>query len=323
MRAAVITRYGGPEVLEIQEVPTPEPVADQVLVKVHASALNRADLLQREGRYPAPPGSPENIPGLEFAGEIVATGSLVTRWKPGQRVFSICGGGAHAEYLLAQERTLVEIPENLNWIEAAAVPEAFITAHDALWVQAGLRPNERVLINAVGSGVGLAAVQLVKSIGAEAFGTARTQSKLDRAHELGMQMGWKVESDLARLLHGQRFDVVLELVGGDYIVGDLELLASKGRLILVGHMAGTQANVNLSLVLSNRLKVIGTVLRSRPLEEKIMAIQAFAKEAMPLFAIGALKPPVDRVFEFLEIAIAHEYMESNSNTGKIVISIFN
>jgi NADPH:quinone reductase-like Zn-dependent oxidoreductase len=160
---------------------------------------------------------------------------------------------------------------------------------------------------------------------AEAFGTARRQSKLDRARELGMQNGWRIQSgsDVANLLHDQRFDIVLELAGGDYITSDLELLSSKGRLILVGHMAGSQANVNLLLVLSKRLRLIGTVLRSRPLEEKIIAIQTFAEEVVPLFAKRALKPSVDRVFEFHEIAMAHEYMESNSNAGKIVISIFN
>ena len=325
MQAAIITRFGGPEVLEIQDVPMAEAVADEVLVRVHAAALNRADLLQRKGQYPAPAGSPTDIPGMEFAGEVSAIGPLVTGWQPGQRVFGICGGGAQAEYVIAHPRMLMEIPYGMSWTEAAAIPEAFITAHDALWIQAGLRPNERVLINAVGSGVGLAAVQLVRAMGAQAFGTARTQSKLDRAQQLGMVAGWMVGSgqdlSLAGAVAEQKFDVVLELAGGDYVAGDLAALALRGRLMLVGTMAGATAKINLSLVLTKRLRVIGTVLRSRRVEEKIAATQAFAKEALPLFAKGELQAVVDQVFPLDQIAEAHRYMESNSNSGKIVLSI--
>ncbi|MEO8724661.1 MAG: NAD(P)H-quinone oxidoreductase [Acidobacteriaceae bacterium] len=323
MRAAVITQFGGPEVLEIQDVPMPEAVADQVLVRVYASALNRADLLQRKGEYPAPAGSPQDIPGLEFAGEIAAVGALVIGWQVGQRVFGISGGGAQAEYVVAHARMLMEIPAGMSWTEAAAIPEAFITAHDALWIQARLRPNERVLINAVGSGVGLAAVQLVKAIGAQAFGTARTQSKLERAKRLGMVDGWMVGSgkELSRAAAEPKFDVVLELAGGDYVGGDLAALALKGRLMLVGTMAGSIANINLSLVLTKRLRVTGTVLRSRPLEEKIAATQVFAKEALPLFAKGELQAVVGQTFSLNQIVEAHRYMESNSNTGKVVLSM--
>jgi NADPH2:quinone reductase len=323
MRAAVITEYGGPEVLEVREVPTPDPVAEQVRVRVRASALNRADLLQRRGQYPAPPGAPQNIPGLEFAGEVDAVGPTVTQWKPGQRVFGICGGGGHAEYVVVPERTLAEIPGNLDWRSAGAIPEAFITAHDGLWIQAALRPGERVLVNAVGSGVGLAAVQLIKTIGAEAYGTARTGSKLGRAREYGMLDGWQVESgsDLARVAAKQKFDVVLELAGGDYVASDLEVLAPRGRLILVGTMAGGQANVNLGLLLAKRLRILGTVLRSRPIEEKIQATQAFAREVVPLLARGVLKPAIDCEFDLDAIRDAHRYMEANSSAGKIVLHI--
>jgi NADPH:quinone reductase len=323
MRAAVITEFGGPEVLEIREVPVPEPTADEVRVRVRASALNRADVLQRRGHYPAPAGAPQNIPGLEFAGEVDAVGETVTQWKPGQRVFGICGGGGHAEYVVVPERTLVPVPGNLDWRGAAAIPEAFITAHDGLWIQAALRPGERVLVNAVGSGVGLAAVQLIKAMGAEAFGTARTAGKLERAREYGMVDGWQVESgsDLARVAAKRNFDVVFELAGGDYVASDLEVLAPKGRLILVGLVAGGQANVNLGLLLARRLRIIGTVLRSRPLEEKIQATQAFAREVCPLLASGVLKPAIDCEFKLEEIREAHRYMEANSGVGKIVLHI--
>jgi NADPH:quinone reductase len=323
MRAVVIDRHGGPEVLEIRDVPTPQPYADQVLVRVHASALNRADLLQRRGKYPAPAGAPQDIPGLEFAGEVVGCGPEVTQWKPGQRVFGITGGGAQAEYLLTHERILAEIPDNLSWEEAAAVPEAFITAHDALWTQAQLRPGERVLIHAVGSGVGLAAVQLVRALSAEAFGTARTQSKLDEANRYGLQKGYLVSSgeDVPSAVGSQRFNVVLELVGGSYVASDLQVLAPKGRLLLVGTMGGAQADLNLGLILSKRLRIIGTVLRSRPLEEKIEATQRFAREVVPLFATRKLRPSIDRTYSLREIQEAHAYMEENQNTGKIVIRI--
>src|SRR5262249_3415672 len=189
MKAVVISRPGGPEVLEIRNVAQPSPASDQVLIHVKATALNQADLLQRKGHYPAPFGFPQDIPGIEFAGEIVAVGPLVQLWKPGQRVFGITGGGAYAEYLVAQERTIAEIPQRLSWSEAAAIPEAFITAQDALWKQAELRPGDIVLIHAVGSGVGLAALQLASALGAESYGTSRTPDKIHRAKELGLKDG--------------------------------------------------------------------------------------------------------------------------------------
>lgn len=323
MRAAVITGFGGPEVLEVLEVPTPEPVANQVRVRVRGSALNRADVLQRLGQYPPPPDAPQNIPGLEFAGEVDAVGPAVAHWRPGQRVFGICGGGGHAEYVVVHERTLAEVPGNLDWSSAGAIPEAFITAHDALWIQAALRPGERVLVNAVGSGVGLAAVQLIKAIGAEAYGTARTASKLERARDCGMLDGWLVDSgsDLARVAAKHNFDVILELAGGDYATSDIDVLAPKGRLILVGLVAGGQANVNLGRLLAKRLRIIGTMLRSRPIEEKIQATNEFAREVCPLLGRGLLKPAIDCEFTLEDIREAHRYMEANSSVGKVVLNI--
>src|SRR5438876_10890726 len=189
MRAAIITRPGGPEVLEIHDVETPEPAGEQVRVRVHASGINRADLLQRAGGYPAPPGSPPNIPGLEFAGEVDAIGPLVRMWKPGQRVMGLAGGGAQAEYILSHEGLLVEIPQNLDFVQAAAVPEVFITAHDALFTQARLQMGERLLVHAAGSGVGTAAIQLAHNTGATTYGTSRTPAKLEKARSLGLDVG--------------------------------------------------------------------------------------------------------------------------------------
>src|SRR5918999_1664261 len=189
MQAVVITRPGGPEVLELRDVERPEPGVGEVLVRVRATALNRADLMQREGRYPPPPGAPVDIPGLEFAGEVTGLGPGVREWNDGDPVFGITGGGAYAEYLVAHERTLAAIPASLDWTDAAAVPEAFVTAHDALVTQAAVRASDRVLIHAIGSGVGLAAAQLARAVGAVPFGTSRTQDKVDRARNFGLEDG--------------------------------------------------------------------------------------------------------------------------------------
>src|SRR5713101_9363767 len=216
MRAVIITRPGGPEVLEIQDVETPEPAGEQVRVRVHASGINRADLLQRAGGYPAPPGAPSNIPGLEFAGEVDAVGPLVWRWKPGQRVMGLAGGGAQAEYIVTHEGLLIEIPQNLDFVQAAGVPEVFMTAHDALFTQAGLQMGERVLIHAAGSGVGTAAIQLAHATGATTFGTSRTPSKLEAAQKLGLHVGLsdkQFAAEVKRLTHDEGVHVVLDFIG--------------------------------------------------------------------------------------------------------------
>lgn len=327
MKAAVIAKPGGPEVLEIRDVPRPTPHADEVLVRVHASALNRADLLQRRGRYPAPPGSPADIPGIEFAGEIAALGSAVRGWNEGERVFGVVGGGAQAEYLVAHARTIAWIPERLSWTDAAAVPEAFITAHDALVTQAELRTSECVLIHAVASGVGLAAVQLVRVMSAIPFGTSRTPAKIELAREYGLEDGLVLGDDLHPLVErartwtgGAGMDVVLELVGGAYVPASLATLGTRGRLMLVGTMAGASAQLDLGLVLRNRLHIIGTALRSRPLEQKIAATRAFAEQVVPLLARGLVRPVVDTVFPLADIRAAHERLESNETVGKVVVS---
>src|SRR5918999_5931341 len=216
MRAIVISRPGGPDVLEAREIDRPEPGTGEVLIRVRATALNRADLMQREGRYPPPPGVPADIPGLEFAGEVAALGPGAREWREGDRVFGITGGGSYAEYLVAHERTLAAAPASLTWEEAAAVPEAFITAHDALMTQAAVRPSERVLIHAIGSGVGLAASQLARAFGAVPFGTSRTPDKIDRARAFGLEDGVALDRDTAPLAdavlgwtNGRGVDVVL------------------------------------------------------------------------------------------------------------------
>ena len=327
MRAAVITRPGGPEVFEVRDVARPEPGTGQVLVRIRASALNRADLLQREGRYPAPPGWPADIPGMEIAGEVAACGPGASQWKEGDRVFGIVGGGGNAEYIVTHERTLASIPETLDWPNAAAVPEAFITAHDALVTQAEVRPSERVLIHAVGSGVGLAAVQLARAAGAVPFGDARTAEKIERARSLGLADGVVVDEvsviakRVAEWTDGAGVEIVLDLVGGSYVPASIAAAAPKGRIILIGTMAGRDASLPIGVILGKRLTLRGTVLRARPLEEKISATRAFAAQVVPLLSRGIVKPVVDRVFSLDQIADAHRHLESNATFGKVVIAI--
>lgn len=328
VRAAVIVSTGGPEVIEIRDVPAPVPAAGELLVRVAASALNRADLLQRAGRYPAPPGVAGNIPGIEFAGEVVDAGSAVDRARIGQRVFGIVGGAAHAEFLVAHERAVAAIPESLSWVQAGATPEAFITAHDAMCSQAALRPGDRVLIHAAGSGVGLAAVQLARAFGAVPYGTARTAEKLERAMLLGLENGIAVGEDLSPIpaavedwTNGRGVDVVLDLAGGPYVAASLEALAPRGRMMLVGTIAGRRSELDLGRMLAKRLRVAGTVLRSRPIEERIAVTLAFAAEVVPLLESGAVSPVIDSVHDLGGIGDAHRRLESNATFGKVVLRV--
>ncbi len=324
MRAVVITQPGGPEVLEIQNVETPEPIGDQVRVRVRAAGLNRADLSQRMGMYPAPAGSPADIPGMEFAGEIDAVGPLVRMYQKGQRVMGIVGGGAQAEYLLVHEGLLVVIPDNLDFVQAAAVPEVFMTAHDALFTQAGLQMGERVLIHAAGSGVGTAAVQLAHAVGATTFGTSRTPDKLERAKPLGLDTGLSDKnfaSEIKRLTDGGGVHVVLDFVGAAYMEQNLDVLTTWGRMVFLATLGGIQANVNLGLLMSKRIQIRGCTLRSRTLEEKLGVTRRFSTQVVPLLARGTVKPIVEQVYPMHEIGEAHKAMAANKNFGKLIVTI--
>jgi putative PIG3 family NAD(P)H quinone oxidoreductase len=330
MRAIVITRPGGPEVLELCDVETPEPGPGQVRVRIRACAVNRADLLQRAGAYPAPPDAPQSIPGLELAGEVDAVGAGVTELAMGDRVFGVVGGGAYAEAVVVHARTLARIPESLDFQAAAAIPEAFVTAYDAMVLQGGLGAGEVVLVHAAGSGVGTAAVQIARAIGARSIGTARSEAKLERARGLGMTAGIVPDvrdgapvfaEQVKTLTEGRGADVVLELVGGRYVPESLASLANQGRLVLVGLLAGARADVDLGLVLRRRLRIFGTVLRSRPLEEKILAAQTLAHAIAPLFVSGALEPVIDRVLPLERAAEAHAYVAANEGFGKVVLTV--
>lgn len=325
MRAAVITTPGAPEVLRIEQRAVPVPGPGEILIRVHGSAMNRADVLQRQGRYPPPAGAPPDIPGMELAGTVAATGPGAARWTRGDRVFGLVAGGAHADYAVAHERTMCAIPDTLDWDGASAVPEAFITASDAL-DQAQMAAGEVVLIHAVASGVGLAAVQLVRARGGVALGTSRSAAKMARARELGMGDGFDAAHGLETLAQwvrdrseGRGAGVALDLVGGAYLRPTLESLAPRGRVMLIGTVAGAEATLPLGTILRKRLTIRGTVLRSRALEERANDARAFAERVVPLLASGAVKPVIDRVFPLDEIAEAHRVLESNTTEGKIVL----
>jgi putative PIG3 family NAD(P)H quinone oxidoreductase len=324
MRAIAISKPGGPEVLALVEREAPEPSRGEVRVRVRATAVNRADLLQRMGAYPAPADSPPDIPGLEIAGEVEAIGVGVERLAIGDRVFGLVGGGGYAEGVVSHERALAKMPDGMSFEDAAAVPEAFITAHDAIVTQAGLRSGEVLLVHAVGSGVGTAAVQLGRALGAQIVGTARTGDKLVRARVLGMDAGITALegrfADAVRAVHPDGAAVVLELVGGSYLAEDLRCTQILGRIVLVGLLAGAKTELELGLVLRKRLRILGTVLRARPLEEKIAAVRAFESQVVPLLVRGVVKPVIDCVMPLAEAARAHERMASNAGFGKIVLT---
>jgi putative PIG3 family NAD(P)H quinone oxidoreductase len=324
MRAIRIVEAGGPEVLQMGEIPRPEPGPAEVLVRVCAAGVNRAEILQRRGHYPAPPGWPADVPGLEFAGQVEAVGERVTERAVGDRVMGLVGGGGYAEYVVVHEREAIPVPELLSWEEAAAVPEVFVTAHDALFTRGRLSLGESVLIHAVGSGVGTAALQLALTAGAKTLGTSRTEWKLDRARELGLDLAIQAGAEdfadaVLDATGGRGADLILDLVGGGYLPRNLASLATLGRIVIVGLTAGAFAEIDLGVILRKRITMVGTSLRSRPLEEKIAAVQAFARHALPLFAEGRIRPVMDRSFAIEDAPDAHRRMEADQNFGKIVL----
>jgi putative PIG3 family NAD(P)H quinone oxidoreductase len=281
--------------------------------------------LQRAGNYPVPAGSPEDIAGMEYAGEVDALGQGVQLWKKGDRVMGIIGGGAHAEFVTVHEREAMPVPSGMSWENAAAIPEVFLTAYDALFTRLSLRSGETLLIHAVGSGVGTAAVQLATLIGARVIGTARSKEKLSRVKELGLDIGVDASSgnwatQIENEVGANGVDAILDLVGGNYLEGNLRALALKGRIVVVGLTAGYMTQFNMGILLRKRATIVGTTLRARPIEEKIALAREFSARMIPLFESGRLKPVIDRVVSFEQIAEAHRVMESNSTLGKIVLA---
>jgi putative PIG3 family NAD(P)H quinone oxidoreductase len=297
-----------------------------VRVAVRFAGVNRADLLQRAGMYPAPPGAPADIPGLEYAGAVDAVGPGVTRFAPGDRVFGLVGGGAYAEKVVAHELEVAAIPPGVDDEAAGAVPEAFVTAYDALAARGRLSPGERVLVHAAGSGVGTAAIQVARAMGCPTIGTSRTQEKLDRAAALGLDAGvvpskGRFADAVLRATGGAGVDVIVDLVGGEYVAEDLAVCAPRARVVVVGLTGGVHAGINLAVLLQKRIEIIGTVLRSRPLDEKIAAAQMLARPIGRWLAGGAIRPVIDRVFPLREAGAAHAHVAGGASFGKVLLRV--
>jgi tumor protein p53-inducible protein 3 len=326
VKAILMSHPGDADVLYIGETPAPTPGEHELLVKVHATALNRADLLQRMGGYPPPPGA-SDILGLEMAGEIVGIGSNVTRWELGHRVCALLPGGGYASYVVIPEDMAMPIPDNLSYEQAAAIPEVFLTAYLNLFWLGGFAAGKTVLIHAGASGVGTAAIQLVREASGHSVVTAGSADKIARCLELGATAGWNYHDGafspwVKEQTGGTGVNVILDFIGGPYFQDNIQSLAMDGRLVVIGTMGGAEVpNVNLGYLLFRRLQVIGTALRSRPIPDKIRLTQEFVDFAYERFATDRLQPVIDSVFDWKDVAQAHKYMESNQNTGKIVLRV--
>jgi NADPH2:quinone reductase len=323
-RAVRIRAPGGPEVLELGELTLRDPGPHEVVVEVEAAGLNRADCLQRRGVYAAPPGIAADVPGLEFAGRVAGLGAEVTRFKLGDPVMAIAGGGAMATHVLAHEGELLPVPAGLTSVEAAALPEAFMTAYDALVLQGGMSLGQQVLIHAVGSGVGTAALQLALAVGATPLGTSRKPDKLRRVEALGLVHGIATSdgnfAERVRELGGGRLaDLILDTVGARYLAENLKALAPRGRVVVIGLLGGVKGELPLGLLVAKRATLMGSVLRSRSLGEKLELTAAFAAAVLPLFASGRLKPVIEDVMPMEAIQQAHARMESDDLFGKLVL----
>lgn len=324
MRAVVIPQYGGPEVLEVREVPDPTPGPDEIRVRVAHTACNRADTLQRMGGYPDPQRREHEIPGLEYAGVVDSVGDRVTAWQPGDRVMGIEAGACYAEYVVTHERQALAVPDGLELADAAAIPEVFLTAWDALVRQGGLTSGRWALVHAGASGVGTAAIQIVRAIGGRIAVTC-SAAKMDACRDLGADLVLeRSPADWSAALAEHRpdgVDVVLDVVGGDEADRNLASVRPEGTIVQVGLMGGGKTSVNLGLLLVKRIHWIGTTLRARPLEQKISVCQRFSREMLPLVEAGVLRPVVDSRFAMDDIVDAHRHMEANANIGKILIDV--
>jgi NADPH2:quinone reductase len=305
--------------LVIEEHPDPVAGTDEVLVRVHAAGLNGADMMQRRGLYPAPPGSPQDIPGMELAGEVVALGPHLPgaeRFAAGDRVMAIVGGGAQAELVTVHERQLMPVPQSLDWPAAGGLPEVFTTAHDAIFTQAELRSGERLLVHGGAGGVGTAAIQLARAVGARVTATVRREEQREQVSELGAD----VVAPEGFAEHGP-FDVILELVGAPNMPENLQALATGGRIAVIGVSAGAKSELNLLALMGKRARIHGSTLRARPLEQKALAARLLEHEVLPLFDSGALRVPIAETFPLDEAAAAYDRFAAGGKLGKIVLTI--
>ncbi len=332
MNAIVVDQPGDATQMRLAEVPDPVPGDSDVLLRVHASALNRADINQRQGNYPPRPGTSE-ILGLELAGEVIGAGASVTKFKEGDRVYGLSGGGGYGEIATLHEDLAMPIPDAFDWQYAASIPEVFFTANTAIRTLGRLQDGERVLIHAGGSGVGIAATQIAKLIGAEVWITAGSDEKCTRSADLGGSVGgaditinYKTDDfaeEVKNRTDGKGVNVILDVVGADYLQRNLDSLAYEGRLVLVSLLSGAQTDVNIGRVLRNRLQILGTVMRNRPHEARAGITRDFQANLEPALVDGRMKSVIDRVFPLREAADAHRYMEANQNFGKIVLDVAN
>lgn len=324
MQAIVIREFGGPEVLELRDVETPTPGAQQVRLAVHATALNRADLLQRRGMYP-PPSGESDILGLECSGVVDGIGPGVTKLKQGDRVMALLPGGGYAEHVVIHEDMAIPIPDGMSFEEAAAIPEAFLTAQEGLFGLGGLEAGQTVLVHAAAGGVGSAGVQLAHLAGGRVIGTAGSAEKLELVKRLGADLcvNYKTQdfAEEAKTFEPRGVNLVLDFVGGSYWEKHAQCLAIGGRCVVIGVLGGAMASVNLALLLMKRHQILGLVMRSRPLADKIRITQQFIEQNLPHFPTGDLKPVLDEVFPLVQARQAHERMEANANSGKIILKL--
>ena len=322
MKAITLATYGGPDVLHLEDVAEPVPTPDDLLVRVRASALNRADTMQRRGHYPPPPGE-SDILGLELAGEVEAVGANALGFKPGDRVFGLVGGGGYAEKACIDHRMAMPIPHGWDFVKAAAVPEVFFTANETLFTLGRLDAGETVLIHAGASGVGTAGIQMARQTGARVLVTVGSQEKVARTEALGAEaaINYKTTDFAERVLEltDGGVDLVQDFIGAAYWQNNLKCLKTAGRLVLVGLMGGAKVEADIGLIMRKRLQVIGSVMRSQPMENKIAITERFRSRWLPELESGRLQPLIDCSFPLAEAAEAHQYMEENRNVGKIML----
>ena len=302
--------------LSVEDHPDPDPGSGEILVRVHAAGLNGADMMQRRGLYPPPPGYPEDIPGLEFAGEVVGIGPGARRFREGDRVMAVIGGGAQAEFVTVHEREAMPVPDAIGWPEAGGLPEVFMTAHDAVFTQAELKPGEHLLVHGGAGGVGTAAIQLARATGARVTATVRNEGLRDAVADLGADV-----IDPEGFEERGPFDVILELVGAPNLPGNVKSLATRGRLVVIGISAGAKGELNLGALMGNRGRVMASTLRSRPLEEKSLAARLLERSVLPLIHSGAVKVPVHATYPLEQAAEAYDAFAAGGKLGKIVLTM--
>jgi len=324
MRAIVVAQPGGPEMMRIGEVPTPEAGPGELLVRIRAAGVNRADLSQRQGNYPPPPGA-STIMGMEVAGEIAALGAGVADWRIGERVMALLGGGGYAEYVTVPAALAMRVPDSVSWEEAGGIPEAFLTAYLALFPLGDLMAGQAVLVHAGASGVGIAGIQLAREAGARVVATAGTDAKVTAVQALGaVGVNYRTQdfaAIVAERTDGKGVNVILDFIGADHWERNLAALAMDGRIIVISSLSGGEVPMNLGALMRKRAQVIGTTLRNRPLAQKVALTRALAEFALPRFADGRMKVVVDTIYPLADAADAHRRMADNANTGKLILRV--